>query len=162
MFARSQQRSADTERSSILKFPTLYNATNDGLQSPTEKITLRQYYNQELLPTFREEQSPRSLTEDRCALNHWERITGDPDIRAVNTETLIGFRDGLTAAGRSPHTVNKIWRELKSIFECAVEDGLIDKAPKISRRMKSTLVKAPKKRQREMITALEAERLWKV
>ncbi|TWT57713.1 hypothetical protein KOR42_10770 [Thalassoglobus neptunius] len=169
MIAPSHRRSAnDDERSSILKFPTIYdpgNISNPPASSgghardPEEKLTLRKYYTQELLPTFSIELSPRSLKEDEGALRRWEELTDDPDIRDVTSETLQTFRDVLLP-GRSPHTVNKIWREIKSIFACACDDGIIAAVPCVSRRMKSRLVHAPSKRQRETVTVAELERLW--
>lgn len=142
---------------SILRFPTLVER-QQGLD-PNAKLTLRAYYDTVLLPEIREAQSPNSLRSDRTALNHWERLTGDPDLREVTREHLILLRDGLVC---SDSTKDKTWRELKAMFEAAAEDQLIARVPAIARRMKCRIVShAVKRPQREIITEAELTRLWR-
>ena len=124
------------------------------------RLTLRDYYLESILPEIQHEQAPSSLSEDRTALNHWERHTSNPALTEITAQHLAQLRDGLTSGGASPATVNKCWRELRSMFNWAAEDGAIEKAPQISRRSKSRLVKQPPKRQRETLTDAEISRLW--
>lgn len=140
----------------LLKFPSPLE--RDGTLDPTQKISLRTYYEQVLLDEIRDLQSPNSLKEDRTALNHWERLTGDPDIRDATRDHLVALRDGLQCADA---TKDKIWRELKAIFEAAREDNLIQQVPRIARRMRCRLVyKARKQPQREIVTEDELTALW--
>lgn len=125
-----------------------------------EELTLRDFYLRYVLPEIQHE-APSSLKEDRTALNHWEALTQDPDIRAVTRYHLERLRDGMQAHGASPATINKTWRELKMIFEVAADLEIISRAPKIGLRMKSRLVKQPHKLQRETIDFEEITRLWK-
>lgn len=143
----------------IIKFPSLLE--REGALEPGSRITLQTYYSQVLLPDI-QDQSKRSLDEDRHALNRWTEYVGEPDIRDINANTLQRFRDAYlhSGNGKSPATVNKVWRELKAMLSAAADDGLIVSVPKIGRRSKSKLVKEPAIRQREIVTEAELERIW--
>ena len=145
----------------ILKFPTVPPIA-DGLPfGEGERITLRSWYERLILPDIQDSLAPRSLNEDRVALNRWEEATGNPDIREVDKTTLETLRDHLDGRGCSPATINKYWRELVGIFRDAKEEGIIPKVPSISRRQKSGLVTAKTvKIQRPTITMEEANRLY--
>jgi len=101
------------------------------VSEPTEQeLSLREYYEKCILPEIEHEQSASSLQQDRVALNHWERLTGDLSISKINREQVVAYRDGLVARGLAPATVNKCWRELRSILlrelvQVAPVDGLI-------------------------------------
>lgn len=144
-----------------LKFPTLQQREHEEFDTDS-LITLRSFYESKVLPEI-SFQSPNSLKEDRTALTHWERIVGEVDIRDVKRETVQDFRIGLIDRGLRDATVNKIWRELKSIFAFAADEEiqLIRFVPSLSIKMKSKLVaKEQKLRQREIITAQEVSRIW--
>lgn len=144
-----------------IKFPTLQQ--RDGTLDPNDCITVRSYYESVLLPEIKGDQEKSSLKEDRTALNHWERVIGEVDIRDVDRSTLQRFRDGLEATGTmSEATINKTWRELKPIFSTACEEELIPRVPTIGRRMRSKLIRKENvKRQREMINVDDVTALWK-
>lgn len=126
-----------------------------------QELSLRGYYERCILPEIEHEQSPSSLQQDRVALNHWERLTGDLPLSKIDREQIVAYRDGLVARGLAPATVNKCWRELRSMFLWAADEDVIPKAPQVSRRMKSKLVKQPAKIQRETLTIDEVTRLYK-
>lgn len=157
----------DPRPASILKFPSL--AERTGAVAPGTSVTLRMYYESVLLPDLRDEQfglASRSLKEDRIAINHWERCTGNPDLLSVEPEHIELLRDRMLQAGAAAPTINKTWRELKSMFSAAVEDGFCHQVPlprqrRQGRRMRSRLVKEHPKRQREIITEEELTRLWR-
>ncbi len=128
---------------------------------PSEQpLRLRGYYEKYILPEIKEEQSPGSLIQDRVALNHWEALTENPTIDQINRDHVIAYRDGLIKRGLSPATINKCWRELRAMFNWAADENYIVKAPSISRRSKSKLVKQPPKIQRETLTIDEVSRLY--
>ena len=142
----------------IIKFPTLP-GTPSGF-ADGQKITLREWYQRSLWPEIKDLQAERSLREDRVALNRWEDCTDDPDIRTVNRETLEGFRDKLLLRSCSEHTCNKYWRELKSIFRDATEEGVIPKVPKIAKRFGSLIRIRRPKVHKPLITLEEVDRLY--
>lgn len=146
----------------ILKFPTL--AERTGQVDPNSPLTLRSYYESCLLPEL-SEQAPSSLKEDRTALNHWERLTDNPDIRTIGDEQLRAVRDQMIEAGYADATINKTWRELRAMLAAANDDGFIDSTPYLKqrqkgRRVRCRLVQEQPKRQREIVTEAELERLW--
>lgn len=145
----------------IIRFPTAM-PLGDFPFAQGEKVTLRKWYDRMVLPEIRAEQAKRSLAEDRVALNRWEDFTRDPDIREVEREDVEHFRDGMLRKGLSPHTANKYWRELKAVFKDAEEQDFIRRAPAISRRRKSSLIRirAPKIH-RPTVTMEEVDLLWR-
>ena len=140
-----------------------FRVEDDGPQ-PDELITLRLMYERWMLPEISHLQ-PTSLCEDRNALGHWERHTGNPDVRDAREnqrEYLTRLRDGMKADGRSDATINKTWRELKSMFSYASNElRLIDQVPQIAYRMRSKLVIEKPKVQRETLRTDEITRLWR-
>lgn len=133
----------------------------DPHPSSTPQLGLRGYYEKHILPEIQDQQTTSSLLSDRVALKHWERITSDPPLTQINQNHLASFRDGLLAKDLSPATVNKYWRELRSIFNWAADEDYIPKAPSISRRSKSKLVVELPKVQRETLSIEEVTRLFK-
>lgn len=143
----------------VLKFPSLLEQ-EEQLVDTGQPLTLRTYYEQVYLPEIASSQSAGARKEDRIALNHWERIIEEVDIRDVHRGHLVAFKDALQE-GRSDATVNKTWRELESMFKAAVEDGILDRLPQIGRRMKGRLIAREQKQpQRQIVTEEELERLW--
>lgn len=126
----------------------------------SQELTVRDFYQDTVLPVIQHEQSPRSLAEDRIALNHWERITGDPAIRKVNRDHITQFRDGLLRRKCSPGTVNKYWREIKAILSWASAEQVIGQVPSLSHRSTSRLIKEQPKRQRESLSDEEVTALY--
>lgn len=124
---------------------------------PVELLTVRDYYERFLRPDL-VDLSPRSLDEDRIALNNWERYTNNRPLDQLSEEDLRELRDGMQASGRSPSTIQKTWRELRAMLKAAVDDDLLRKVPKL--RRKSRLVETPPKRQRETISEAELAKLW--
>ncbi len=140
----------------------LFDPVETGSVEPSEQpLRLRGYYEKFILPEIKEEQSASSLMQDRVALNHWEALTDDPVIDQVSREHVIAYRDGLIKKGLSPATINKCWREVRAMFNWAEEEEVISKAPAISRRSKSKLVKQPPKMQRETLSIEEVTRLYR-
>lgn len=125
--------------------------------------TLRDYYENQLLPELTD-LSENSLIEDRCALNWWERATDNPCI-STGTKTeldkaVADLRTRMVVCGRSAATINKTWRELRSIFNAARDDGECPYVPVFQKRRKgklirNSLVQEPPKRQREILTPEE-------
>ncbi|MFQ5734804.1 MAG: tyrosine-type recombinase/integrase [Planctomycetaceae bacterium] len=158
MIARSEPISPDpAEWPQILPFQP----TEAGGPDPGELITLRHYYDGWIYPEIVDVQSANSLKEDRTALNHWEHLTDNPDIRSVGRDDLRKFRDALNAAGLRPATINKTWRELRTMFAEAADQRFISAVPRIAKGMKCSLVREPAKIQRESVTFAEIESLWR-
>lgn len=150
------------DRAVILPHPTLRRETDALGFLPEETITLRSFYERVILPELIAESSRGSLKEDRIALGHWERETGDPDIRTASKEHVLLLRDGLLGRGRMRRaTINKTWRELVMMLGWACDEGVIARVPYLSRKHKTRLVKEPPKRQRQTLTFDEVERLWR-
>lgn len=126
----------------------------------SEKITVRSFYGV-LLPDYERTHAPGTLKEYRNALNHWERLTTDPDLRDIGVAHLVLFRDGLVAEGLRPASVNKVWRHVRAILQQASDDGIIRKVPMIARRSSLRLMDAAPKMQRECITEDELSLLWR-
>lgn len=139
--------------SHILKFPTSGETT-----APAGPLTLRDFYTQVLLPDL-DDLSPRSLDEDRVALNNWERYTPNKLLSEIDEADLMALRDGMLTAGRAPSTVAKTWRELRAMLAAASDDGLLATVPKLKRR--SRIVKLHPKRQRETVNETELTALWR-
>lgn len=144
----------------ILKFPSASTPIGNLPFALDEKITARKWYDRCLLPEIRNELAPRSLSEDRVALNRWEDCTEDPDIRQVSRTDLESFRDNLLKRGCNPHTVNKYWRELKSIFRDAREEQLITREPRIAKRFGSLIRIRKPKVHLPLITMDEVDQLY--
>ena len=129
-------------------------------------VSLRMFYENYYLPGIRHDVTPKSLAQDRYALNQWERFTQDRDIRQVGPDDLAELRDNaLATISRrgtpiTKTTVNAIWRELKPVFRYAEELGKIERCPQIGIRAKSRLCKSDQRIQRDTITADEIQRLW--
>ncbi|MBV09012.1 MAG: hypothetical protein CMN21_07310 [Rubinisphaera sp.] len=132
----------------------------DPFTLPDHKPTLREFYDSNIYPEIVYEQAKGSISCDRTALNHWERHTPNRPIDQITKSDLASFRDGLRATGAKNNTINKYWRELRSMFNWAEEDGEIIRSPTISRRSKSKLTEATKKIQRESLTLEEVTQLW--
>lgn len=130
-------------------------------EPPANQLSLRGYYQKEVLPEIRYEQAASSLEQDEIALRHWERYTTNPPIVEIGKEHIAMFRDGLIARGLANSTVNKYWRELRAVFNWAQDEAVISRTPVISKRSKSKLLKEPSKRQRETLTIDEVTRLYK-
>ena len=136
----------------VVHFPT---------ESDAADLTLREFYEQQLLPDF-SHQSKNSIKEDRIALNHWDRIVGSVPLAGIGREHVQQLRDGLIRRGLSDATINKTWRELKAMLEAARDDDLIAAVPTVGRRMRSRLIrKEVRARQRELLTETDLDRLWK-
>ncbi len=132
-----------------------------GQPDADEPLTLRHYYERFILPELLQDGiKPASLKEDRTALGHWERSTGDPDIREATREHTTRLRDDLRDRGLSPYTLKKTWCELRMMFGWALDEGVIERVPYISRRRKSSLVDLPPKEQREPLNDGEVTRLF--
>lgn len=149
----------------VIPFPTLHKPSQDLSFAPGAKITLRDYWTRCVLPDLNQmvsegEMSRRSITEDRHALNAWERHTANPDIREVTPAILEQFKSSELERQLSPATINKHWRELSAMFSHAVYEELIPRKPQIGHRRRSRLLREPPKRQREALTEAEVERLW--
>lgn len=132
----------------------------DPAQDDQRRLTLREFYEETILPVIQLEQSQRSLVEDRVALNHWERLTGNPDLKSISRKHIARFRDGLIE-GRSAATVNKCWREIKSMLRWASEEDVLERVPVISHRSKSRLCKEAPKKQRETLSMDEITALYR-
>ncbi|HWL07975.1 MAG TPA: hypothetical protein VNQ76_06210 [Planctomicrobium sp.] len=162
------QASATFYEPKIIRFPSLLERSGK-LENPDE-ITLPVYYETVLLPDLKDDLSPRSLKEDRIALNHWVRHTNNPPLHfcgdPVNGNDLLNLlMSGMTAAGCRPPTVNKTWRELRSMFSAASEEGLCAHVPVLlkrrkGKRIRSRLIKESPKLQRQIVTEDELKRLW--
>lgn len=152
-------RGLNSMQEAILSFNDYLSRFVGPVAKAESAITLRAFYESNVLPEI-EEQAAGSLAEDRYALAHWERHTGNPELRAIDKGHLIRLRDGMLRADRRPGTINKTWRELRAILQMAADEELLNRVPQIGRRMKSRLVREPAKAQREIITREELTRLW--
>ncbi len=145
----------------IIRFQRQPDGQPDGQPDAAEPLTLRLYYERFILPELLEDGiKPASLKEDRIALNHWERSTGDPDIRDATRDHTSRLRDSLRDRGLSPYTLKKTWCELRMMFGWALDEGVIERVPYVSRRRKSSLVDLPPKEQREPLADAEVARLF--
>ena len=127
-------------------------------------LSLRDVYTHFMLPEL-SHLTPNALCEDRNALRHWERYSGNPDIRSVEDDQrmyLAKLRDGMKAHNLSDATINKTWRELRAMFSFAKNElKIIRETPSIAYRMHSKLVVERPKIQRESLQDEELERLWR-
>lgn len=81
--------------------------------------TLTQFYEAYVLPCVR---APRgraegTIEQDRIALRHWERVTGDPPLDAITQQTCAQFMAGIS--DKSPATRRKIAVHLQFILDHA-------------------------------------------
>lgn len=166
-----QAATAPPVASAVIKFPALLE--RESLDSPAEPLTLRTYYEGVLLPDLIadiEEQdddalSQRSLSEDRCAINNWERYTENRTLEELSEVDLKKLKNGMLRNGKAVNTVAKTWRELAAIFRYAVDDGFLKEVPQLKRKSgrkkrKKGIVTVQKTRQREILTLEEVASLW--
>jgi integrase len=141
--------------------PWLRPQTRESLPfDSTDRITLRLFYERCMLPDDAESLSPRTLAEYRCALNRWEELTFDPDMREISDNTIRQLRDGLQQVrGQQPPTINKTWRHIKCILNYGCERRVLPDVPQLGRKKKSRLLKESPKQQRETLTTAEVASL---
>jgi integrase len=78
-------------------------------------LTLRQAYERWLEPDLFDA-AYATRREYGTALNHWERLTGDPPIAAIANAHVLALRDGLLGSRYAPATVRKTWSHLRAIL----------------------------------------------
>lgn len=87
----------------------------------------------ELLDMYAEEWStemhPATRRRYRYELGRWARLTGDPPINEIDTQTYQRFRAATIEAGLKPATCESALRVVRSILRMAMAHGLIDRAP---------------------------------
>lgn len=149
------QPNADDPPRIIRMFPADQTSSLDA----TQRITLRMFYETELLADFEEEHSKATRREYRTALKHWESTTFDPDFREVSNQTIRQFRDGMLAKDLAPATCQKYWAHLAKVFRIAKDEGWISRRPGVSRSRKTQLVKVPPKTQRRVLLPDTVNRL---
>jgi len=86
--------------------------------------TLTEFYESYVLPCVRAPRgrSEGTIEQDRIALRHWARITGDPPIDAITQQTCARFMAAI--ADKSPATRRKIAVHLQFVLDHA---GPIDR-----------------------------------
>ncbi len=124
-----------------INHPALY---RDLGYTPVAEMRLREFYNRFCLPARQARKlKPRTLVDDRHALNFWEKnvsscrkiwyrdnldrlqwrpadddVVLDPPIGWVVDADLVAMQERLEA-GYSPSTLNKIWRQVSPHFRMA-------------------------------------------
>lgn len=90
-----------------------------GSEESARVPTLTEFYETYVLPCIRSprDRSPATIEQDRVALRHWARITGDPPINKITQRTCALFMDALS--DRSPATRRKIAIHLQFILDQA-------------------------------------------
>lgn len=125
-----------------------------------EDRTLRAVYNA-MLPEFPDSISPRTKSEHRTSLKHWEQATGNPPVESITRETVKRLRDYLIGQGVSGETVNKVWRTLRAMLRYAHDElKWIEQIPAVSPFMRSRLVDVSASMPREVLSHDELARMW--
>lgn len=70
---------------------------NEANQSRPDEIRLREAFEVFLLPKITRTCSPSHITQHRTAINHWERLTNNPPVMAIDDQQLQEFSDALMA-----------------------------------------------------------------
>ncbi len=134
----------------------LFNPQQTGFDSRT----LRAVY-AEMLPEFPNSMSPRTKSDQRTCLKHWEQATGDPSVSQITRETIRQLRDYLIGQGVSGETINKVWRTLRAMLRFAHDElHWIDQIPAVSPFMRSRLVDVSPSMPREVLSHDELARMW--
>ena len=68
---------------------------------PDLKLTLREAYEK----NYRKPKSPETRRLYNCQLKFWEKISDDPPIGKITTETFEDFKEAALALGYSPYTI---------------------------------------------------------
>lgn len=79
-------------------------------------LTLRDAFERYYLPDLQVDRSKRTIAEYEITLGQWERHTADPEVRAINNETVTQFKLALANKGLSPATVNKRLRHVRAVL----------------------------------------------
>lgn len=89
---------------------------NPPVRRSRPTLTLSQFYEDFFLPAIRlaRGQSPGTIEQDRVALGHWQRITGDPPLEAIDDRVCQQFMLALSAL--SPATRRKTAIHLQAIL----------------------------------------------
>jgi len=96
---------------------------------------------------------PSTKTEYRQAMNHFIRVIGNIDFQAVDHRHGETFRQSCLDEGNAPDTVAKKLRQLKAMFQLAVDRRQLDEHP--IRSVK--LPKVPKNRKIRIYSDSECE-----
>lgn len=104
--------------------------------------TLSEFYESYVLPIVRlpKGRSPGTIMQDRVALSHWKRATGDPPMNEITPETCAQFIAGLIGT-MAPTTIRKTAIHLQFMLDCAGPPdrrhrsaaGLLESVPYIER-----------------------------
>lgn len=83
--------------------------------------TLSEFYETFVLPSIRRprRQPEETIAQDRVALNHWKRLTGDPPLDRITPELCACFMTALANEGKKANTLRKIAVHLQFILDFA-------------------------------------------
>ena len=68
---------------------------NNGEQKRAATMSLREFFQQHYATNYLLDAKPLTHTAYREALDHWERVTHDPQLSEIDSQTLAGFKAAL-------------------------------------------------------------------
>lgn len=105
-----------------------------GIKKKAEPPTLRRYLHDNIIPWAEAQFSAKPKTlkwyrnEARVLCDY--KPLADAKLDAIKASSLTGFKSARLKQGRAIGTVNSTIRALRAVLNHAIEDGLIDVAPK--------------------------------
>lgn len=97
-------------------------ARDDYHHAAPDRLTLREYFRRDFAPIYLADAAPRTWEAYEGTLRAWERLTADPDLRAIDVRLLAQFR-ARRAENCAPTTVNKDLRHLGHLLSKAGPQG---------------------------------------
>lgn len=149
--------------------------------SPEPSMTLRQFYETQLLPTRQRRIKLNTKKADFDALSAWEKTTDNVDLRSLDWSTPLATRESLKAmraqlqkfvlemqeSGSSPSTINKRLRHIRTMLRKAadpIDHALLSHVPDLGTGFTGTnsawRVRENRSPPRAIVTADEMTRLF--
>ena len=105
-----------------------------GIKKKVEPPTLRRYLHDNIIPWAEAQFSAKPKTlkwyRNECKILAEYKPLADSKLDAIKGSSLVGFKSARLKQGRAIATVNSTIRALRAVLNHAIEDGLIDVAPK--------------------------------
>ena len=95
---------------------------------PPDSMKLSEF-SEDCLRRSGDQMAPSTKTEYRQAMEHFIRIIGDIDFQAVTQSHGEQFRQACRDEGNAPNTVAKKLREVRAMFQLAVDRKQLDEHP---------------------------------
>jgi len=134
LYFSTGQANADVARTLESKKRIELAENRGGIKKKIEPPTLRRYLHDSIIPWAEAQYSgkPKTLkwyrNEARVLCDF--KSLADAKLNAIKASSLTGFKSARLEQGRAIATVNSTIRALRAVLNHAIEDGLIDIAPK--------------------------------